>query len=469
MKKLIALLLSVLMLCSLAATALVENDAHQIAGKVNIAVPSGELQEIRPVLDAFEAAYPNIELTVTPFDGESGPYLTAMATAGTMPDVLWGDWTDFTYAVSNGYVRPLDALLAADAETEYLPASLVQPYIYGGKTYAVPDQIHARMIAMNTDLLDDLNLDVPGYDWTLDEFVALLNAATTDKTAGAAVLYDLDSVLSAQADGYWSPAYDFENRTFNFTEYWLPAMNVLNELRAVPGLEILRMRNNGAALEEGQSNDYTLKFGEAGANDNHYSFKEGFALLATGASWEANWMRAQVKPTWEYWPYPRADENSPIKVAVHVNHTYMMTTVAEENVPAAYEVLKWVSFGREGNMNKMDIFAARPAEEQVDGKLYFLWYFPSTQHPDVVSKFAENPHVTEGLKVVYANITNCFRDDMNKIVPGYNLIFDDQVWGLLNGARNGEMDAATVAAQLDELLNPRVAEQWAAFEAQLAK
>ena len=469
MKKLIALILSAMMLLSLVAFASAEADAHQVAGKVNIAVPSGELQEIRPVLEAFESAYPNVELTITPFDGESGPYLTAMATAGTMPDVLWGDWTDFTYAVSNGYVRPLDELLAADAENGYLPDSLVQPYAYAGKTYAVPDQIHARMIAMNTDLLDELNLDRPRYDWTMDEFVEVLKAATTDKTAGAAVLYDLDSVISAQADGYWSPAYDHAGRTFNFTQYWLPGMNLLNELRAVPGLEIFRMRNNGAALEDGQSNDYTLKFGEAGANDNHYSFKEGFALLATGASWEANWMRAQVKPAWEYWPYPRMDESSAIKVPVHVNHTYMMATVADENVPAAYEVLKWVSFGREGNLNKMEIFSARPAEEQVDGKLYFLWYFPTTQHPDVVAKFAENPHVTEGLTVVYANIINSFRDDLNKIVPGYNLVFDDQVWALLNGARNGEMDAAAVASQLDEIINPRIAEQWAAFEAQLSK
>ena len=86
-------------------------------------------------------------------------------------------------------------------------------------------------------------------------------------------------------------------------------------------------------------------------------------------------MRAQVKPNWEYWPYPRMDEDSPIKVPVHVNHTYMMSTVAPENVDAAFEVLKWVSFGTQGNLAKMDIFAARPADETVDGKLYFLWYF----------------------------------------------------------------------------------------------
>lgn len=463
MKKLLSLLLVATMLLSALGIAFAEDD-HAIAGKVSLAVPAGELAEIQPVMDVFTEAYPNIELTIIPFDGESGPYLTAMATANTMPDVLWGDWTDFTYAVSNSYVRPLDDLLANDPESEFLPQSLVDPFVYGGKTYAVPDQIHARMIAMNTDLLDELNLDAPAYDWTLDEFVELLKTATTDKTAGAAVLYDLDSVISAQDDGFWSPAYNHGERQFFFVEKWLPGINLLNELRAVPGLETLRMRAN--ADEDGNS-DYTRKFGEAGKDDNHYAFKEGFALLVTGASWEANWMRAQVKPNWEYWPYPRMDENSDIKVPVHVNHTYMMSTVADENLDAAYQVLKWVSFGKEGNLNKMDIFAARPAEETTEGKLYFLWYFPSTQDPDVVAKFAENPYVTEGLEVVYANITNSFRDDLNKIVPGYNLIFDDEVWQLLNDARDGKADASAVAAQLDQIVNQRVAEQWAAFEAQL--
>ncbi|NLU41615.1 MAG: hypothetical protein GXX08_05395, partial [Firmicutes bacterium] len=123
----------------------------------------------------------------------------------------------------------------------------------------------------------------------------------------------------------------------------------------------------------------------------------------------------------------------------------------------------------EGNLNKMDIFAARPAEETTEGKLYFLWYFPSTQHPDVKAKFAENPYVTEGLKVVYANITNSFRDDLNKIIPGYNLIFTGEVWERLNGAREGTMDPAAVAAWLDETVNKSLAEQWAAFEARLAE
>jgi ABC-type glycerol-3-phosphate transport system substrate-binding protein len=464
-RKFLSLLMVAVLVLSMQAFAA----ANEVTGRVTLAVPSGELAEIRPVLDVFEQRYPNVELQVEPFDGESGPYLTAMATAGTLPDVLWGDWTDFTYAVSNGYVLPLDDLLAGDPDFQHVPSSLVEPYTYGGKIYAVPDQIHARMIAMNTDLIDELNLDPPRYDWTMDEFVEILQAATTDRTAGAAVLYDLDSVISAQDDDFWSPAYNFVERRFYFTEKWLEGINLLNELRAVPGLDIWKMRDNGRSVQEGESNDYTLKFGEAGANDNHYSFKEGFALLATGASWEANWMRAQVKPNWEYWPYPRMTEESSIKVPVHVNHTYMMSTVKEENVAAAFEVLKWVSISKDGNLAKMDIFAARPAEETAEGKLYFLWYFPSTQHPDVVAKFADNPYVTEGLKVVYANITNSFRDDLNKIIPGYNLIFDDTVWELLNGAREGTMDASTVAAQLDDIVNSRVVEQWAAFEAQLEK
>ena len=86
----------------------------------------------------------------------------------------------------------------------------------------------------------------------------------------------------------------------------------------------------------------------------------------------------------------------------------------------------------------------------------------------MVAKFGENPYVTEGLQVVYANITNSFRDDLNKIIPGYNLIFDDDVWSLLNGARRYH-GSIYRAAQLDEIVNKRVKEQWEAFEAQLEK
>lgn len=441
-----------------------EVDPHTIVGKVKIAVPNGELAQITPVLEAFRTAYPKIELTIVPFEGSSGEWLTAQAATNSLPDVLWADWNNFPYAVSNGYVRPLDDLLQKDEETQYIPKSLLDPYVYGGKTYSVPDQIHAMMVAVNTDLLDELNLDKPSYDWTYDEFESLLKSATTDTTAGACELYSVDDVYSAQDEGFWSTAYNYKEQKFYYADKWVPAMNKLSALRAVPGLELRALKLTNI---NGDSNDYVKKFGEAGKDDGAYGFKNGFALMKTSASWEANWMRMEVKPNWEYWPYPRTDANSELKIPIHVNNTYMMSTCVD--VDAAYQVLKWVSFGKEGNLVKMDIYANRDPEETVDGTAFFLWYFPVTRHPDVVAKFESNPYVTEGLKVIYANIENNFRCDLNKIIPGYDLIFNEEVNTLLGNVKyDGTKEAAAVATQVDEKVNAELANQLEVFSQKLA-
>lgn len=459
-KKIIALLL-VLVITLALFTACGKTDPTTIEGSVTIAVPLGEVNEITPVIDAFRAKYPNITVVIEPFEGESGPYLTQKAGENALPDVLWGDWTNFPYAVSQGYVRPIDDLFNADEESKYVSKSLLTPYTYGGKLYAVPDQIHAMMMAVNTDMFDELNIDKPSYNWTVEEFEATMKAATTKTTSGAAKLEDFDWVYSSWDTNKWTPCYDYKTMKFDFTSSWLPAFNKMQEMSAVPGLDVRMLRINN------EGKDYIAKFGEAGLNDAHYTFKEGMSLLVPGASWESNWMRAQVKVNWEYFPYPRKDASSPAMTPVHVNHTYMMSTC--KDVDAAWQLLKWVSFGSEGNVAKTEIFSKRPADEQADGKLYFLFYFPSTSHPDVVKAFNNNPYVTDGLKQVYKNLENSFRCDLNKILPGYNLIFTDEVWGLLGGARDGKLNAADVATKLDKLVNDAATEQWKIFNDSLKK
>ncbi len=460
LKKIIAIVLVLIMSVGL-LSACGPKEPEKIAGNVTIAVPLGEVNEITPVIDAFRVKYPDINVVIEPFEGESGPYLTQKAGENALPDVLWGDWTNFPYAVSQGYVRPIDDLFKADPESKYVSDSLLLPYTYGGKLYAVPDQIHAMMIAVNSDMFDELNIDKPSYNWTMDEFEAVMKAATTKTTSGAAKLEELDWVYSGWDNGTWTPAYDYQKQTFDFTGKWLPALNHMLELSAIPGLDVRMLRQNN------EGKDYIAKFGETGLDDAHYTFKEGLSLLVPGASWESNWMRAQVKANWEYYPYPRPTKDSKAMTPVHVNHTYMMNTV--KDVDAAWELLKWVSFGKDGNLAKTEIFSKRPADEQADGKLYFLFYFPSTSHPDVVKAFGENQYVTDGLKQVYANINNSFRCDLNKILPGYNLVFTDEVWDTIGKARNGQIAPAEAATKLDKLVNEAMKVQWEEFNKALKK
>ena len=61
-RKFLSLLMVAVLVLSMKAFAA----ANEVTGRVTLAVPSGELAEIRPVLDVFEQRYPNVELQVEP-------------------------------------------------------------------------------------------------------------------------------------------------------------------------------------------------------------------------------------------------------------------------------------------------------------------------------------------------------------------------------------------------------------------
>ena len=422
-------------------------DVYAMEGSVTIAYPEGETAEIQPVLEAFRAQYPNIEVVEEPFAGsESGAfneYLAQTATANSMPDLMWLDWNDFAPEVASGFVYDITDLFFSDPESEYVPSGMTDPYTYGGKLYALPCQMNAMGITMNLDMLDELNIEKPGYDWTMDEFIEIVKKGITANTVGAATLEDLDNVYSAQAEGWWYPAYDFVNQKFDFTNMWVPAMNRLAELRAVPGLEAWIMRY--PKLEDDTTSldsEYVAKFGEAGKDDNHYTFKNGLALLCTNATYNDNWMRNECQVNWDYWPYPRVDENTPTYTPIHVDCAYLTSTCADPE--AAFQLLKWLTYGVEGNLQRLDIFAARSDGEFAGETTTLLktWFMPCTQHPDVVAKFSENPNVTEGLAALYESLEYSIRGDINKVIPGYNNIFNDEVNALLNSVRQGQANTA---------------------------
>lgn len=449
-----------------------DGDVYQMEGQVSIAYPEAEQAEIQPVLEAFRAKYPNITVVEVPFPGSTGgafnEFLAQCATSNTMPDVLWNDWNDFAPEVASGYVMPLNDFLAADPESEYVPSGMTDPYTYNDKVYALPMQINAMGITMNLDLLEELNIEKPSYDWTLAEFEETCKKAITADTCAAATLEDLDQVYSAQAEGYFYPAYDYVNQEFHFADKWVPAMNKLAELRAVPGLEAWSMRF--PKEEDGSTSmdsAYVAKFGEAGKDDTHYTFKNGMALLCTNATWNDNWMRAECQCNWDYWPYPRMDENTPTYTPIHVDCAYMTSTCATPDV--AFQLLKWLTYGVEGNLERLDIFEARGDDEHAgdDTKLLKTWYIPCTQHPDVIAKFEQNSHLTEGFKALYKSTTNSIRGDINKIVPGYSAVFDDEVNGLINSVREGKANAADVAAQIDAKVNAALSEQLADFNSKV--
>src|SRR4030043_385833 len=127
-------------------------------------------------VEAFNAKYPNITLTIENSFGDAyHQKLAALAAGGELPDVmyLWpGGRSSEIY--SNELVEDLYPFLGADKEN-FVPAAVAPQW--DGKLYELPIAITAtHVLYVNTQLLADRGLSMPT---TYEEFVAMAEPITT--------------------------------------------------------------------------------------------------------------------------------------------------------------------------------------------------------------------------------------------------------------------------------------------------
>lgn len=437
---------------------------YEASGKVTVAINKSRSTDFQALLDTFAQYYQNIDLEVDYFSAEGGTteYLTAKAANGTLPDIVFDDYSSLPYFISQGWVYPLDDFVEGDGDFDYVPDSIVDSYTFNGHLFALPTTIHFRTIFLNLDLLNELNLDLPALDWTPEQYAELMKAATNATYSGSETVFDLDINLAGTTNvnsGYYG--YDIANRRFNLAESWVENVQFMRGLREYPGLEAWSMRWNSSS--DGTS-DYVKKFGQGNTDDLHMAMKAGKTLSDTiEGTWDA-WLY-ELKFNWTHWPYPQGADSKG-RLPMHIDHSFMTTAVTEDNVEAAFEVLRYLTYGVEGNITRLSMFDEENAGKYVLNNRY---YIPCTIHPDVAEKFESLPEVNEAIIYMYENIENSFRADPAKIVPDFDQINNDYILPSRNNVTDGLADAATVAAEVEAKANEEIAKKWAAFDETVEK
>ena len=432
-----------------------------VKGSVRLAVPNWNIVEIQSLVEAFNEVYPDVDVEFDGFDGSPSEYLAAHAVAGDMPDVLWGDWGNIPSSVAEGWLYPLDGFLDKDDEKQYIPTTLLEDYTYNGKVYAIPNEIHFYGIVVNKDLVKSLNMDMPKNNWSVDDYQSMLRKAATDKTSGTENLFLLDEFLCGVYNkDIGINTYNKKTQSFSFAQNYVKAVNVFKELRAVTNLEAWSLRGQNATETE---NDYTKRFNidkTTADSDGVAAFKTGKVLTSIMGTFDTSWLRYMTFD-WDILPLPQADQGA--RLPLTANASYMISTC--ENPEAAYKLLKWISFGSEGNLVKLDYYEKKNAEDLTSGYLYF---FPVTSHPDVAAKFPNNKNIPDGCLFMYENLNNSFRQDLAKILPGYQTIAQDYVGPKCNEIRSNAADAAAVTAELDSKVNTQIKSSWNDFNDELS-
>ena len=298
--------------------------------------------------------HPNITVTTRVIDDMSTD-LSAAAAAGNFPDVFSG--TDSDTALANMYWADISEYYDADPETQNLLPTINE---YGiGKfdtsaRYAVPTWYQPSAIFIDRNVIDHLNLDMPRTDWTWDEMINLIKAATVDdrtgmKYYGLGYYNRLDSLYGIAAcspeERQIKGEFGFNGTDFDLS-YWAVGEQQFSDLKL--GGYVAPQQNTQAM--EDWSGDWTTWFGQTG----HVAvFSEG--LWSFQNIW--NLEGYQEENGLDIVPYvtPNVVDEKEHNIIANM---YMGGVSTSCTHPAeAYELLKFMSFGVDGWKARLEIYS----------------------------------------------------------------------------------------------------------------
>lgn len=428
---------------------------YDAKGKVKIAVDTARPNDYQALFDAFSDVYQNIELDIDYFahttEDSAQEYLTAKASTGDLPDIVFDEAGPLTLYISQGWVHPITEFVKNDPTFENIPKNLISDYTFGGELYALPLQATFGGVQINPDILEKLNLDLPEFDWTPEDMLTLMKSVTNSEYSAVDGINSMDHWLAAVFGKTCTlQGYDYSKRQFSMSNSAVKALEYCATLMKLPGVvaSTLNKVSNG-------KNDYELKFG---AGDPWENGKLAFAV-DTG-TWDSTLKRYE---NCEFYPYPQ-DKSTPGRINVHVDHCFMTTAVKKENKEAAFQVLRYLTYSTEGNLARLSMYT-----EENEG-VYSLVndkYYPIVTTNEVVVMFKSLPSVKKVDIYLLENIKNGYRADPWKIVPDWYKLRNNYLKDGSNSIINGTADASATCKSMENKINAAMNDAWSSFEAKL--
>lgn len=426
-RRLLALLLAASMLCVAVACGKTEDSNKdkdknnveaevntEIKGTVTVGINSYRNSDFSALCEAFKKQYPNVKVEPILFESstdDATEYLTSVKMAEqTMPAVMYDDAGSLPTYIQNGWMYPLTEFVQDDADWEKVPQNIREHFMYNENVYAVAQTLHSNVLIVNEDLVEEMNVDLPEYDWTWDEFTEFIKACTNSSYSGVDDISEQYNWMpGAMTEGRSIVGYDYETKTFDL-EAVRKFVNYYQEIKKLNGVEATSLKQNASA----GTSDYVKKFGNV--SGSNAAFVAGKVAGAFTGTWQyASWNQKDLDFNWDFYPVPQCAEG---RVPIHVDYCWLTTDVAEENLEAAWAFLRFVTYSKEGNIARLTTYD----EDHITDNMKNVYYIPVTMDEDVVDKFESLPYVTDAVLYIHENISNGYLNDPEKTVPGFESV-----------------------------------------------
>ena len=439
------------------------NADYEVEGNVSVGVNMARYSDFELLIDSFKELYPNIELDVITFEtgtDDATEYLTSLSMAEKkLPDILYDDAGSIPTYISNSWAYPLNEFLTdEDTDDSHIPENIINNLSYNGRLYALPQTLHFNGVVVNTDLVDELNIDVPEFNWNWNDFSDFLKKTTTSKYSGIEIIGTAINWMSgSMSDGLTVSGYNPQTRLFELSDSVLKAINYVKEIRSLHSVEAWSLRGAG-----GTQSDYAKKFSTlSNITDSYAAFNGGLVASRFAGTWSYGEINSNnLEFNWEYFPVPQETEG---RLPMHVDYCWMTTGVTDENKAAAWEFLRFITYSREGNLIRLSAYDEENYDEDSVNQTF---YIPCTTEPSVLEKFESLPMVTEAILYMYDNIGNSYFGDPEKTVPGFDFVYDF-VLDEADRAINGQTDFTAKMGEIQSKANNQITQYWSDFEANL--
>lgn len=195
MRKWVALVLAVLMACSMAGFAAAEGSDVSANLVVASFYNTGSASGWDGLVAAFQETYPNVTVEVQETTGGTDNYLTKLVSqlaSGTAPDIIAAENAMMAKFVDSNLLLSLNDMIDADDSLdtdEYFP-HLLEYYTFDGNIYGLPyDAQPVSMFFFNKGLFDEAGLEYPTEEWTWDDMLEAAIALTKKDDAGRVTQY----------------------------------------------------------------------------------------------------------------------------------------------------------------------------------------------------------------------------------------------------------------------------------------
>ncbi|MEI8095337.1 MAG: extracellular solute-binding protein [Spirochaetales bacterium] len=421
----------------------------EIKGEISFA-SSREPEVDAALIAGFTKLHPGVKVTRIQMEEDFPAQFAALAAANKLPDVMYH--YKLSSFATNGWLAPLDKLLANDPDAkDILPVALESGKYYG-KQYALPYFIQFNCLVVNKDLLEKNNADVPAYDWTIPQFDALLKKFTTNKTNGINHLWGFEWDLTPIIDNnvgwltYKDRKYDFTNPAYltsiGLVRGWKAAGYASDDLVAVK------------ATKPGFKNAYEEKFGVGVP-----AIDTGFTALGYIGTWDwGGWVRVLPFQK-DLLPIPHPEGG---KMILPMQTDYLSIASSTKNMDASYAFAKYLSFDPAGAQLTYETYSKLPIEKQ-------SLLGPVTTNQKVLDAFNAVKGYPDGFKWMVAHAKDSYVADPQKRIPNWDRVFWEVAYPNLEKVQNGELNAADVVQEITTKGNAALAEEFAKTDTIMAK